>query len=235
MRQLELLGINQLLVLIRREPEGSELRERALRRCLDELIEVEIEWRLDYRHLNLGHHNVSTIANMGEGRGGVTGRVDHVGEAAERFRYACRWRHMAKALLGHVNERQRMALLLAGYAIPEQRQAIPGGDRGRLEAIKQGHRGLTLAEVRDAQLIVLQRLGWSVFAGYSVNQWSACRVASWSLSPIYDPKRQKERMKSWQAWFAQEVFATKKALERTAEKARAKLLYVVGEQAKLAA
>lgn len=169
MRQLELMGINQLLAVIRREPAESELRARALRRCLDELIEVEIEWRLDYRHLNLGHHNVSTIANMGEGRGDMTGRVDHVGEAAERFRYACRWRSMAQALLGHVNERQRMALLLAGYAIPAQQWAQPVlGDQQRLQAIKQGHRGLTLTEVCGAQRIILARLGYPVGGGQAV-------------------------------------------------------------------
>ena len=65
MRQLELMGINQLLAVIRREPAESELRARALRRCLDELIEVEIEWRIDYRHLNLGFHKGSTISGMG--------------------------------------------------------------------------------------------------------------------------------------------------------------------------
>ncbi|WP_110642484.1 hypothetical protein [Salinicola sp. CPA57] len=171
MRQLELMGINQLLAVIRREPEESALRERALRRCLDELIEVEIEWRLDYRHLNLGHHNVSTIANMGEGRGGMTGRVDHVGEAAERFRYACRWRSMAQALLGHVNERQRMALLLSGYAITGQIWSQnAGGDRALVEAIKQGNRGLTLAEVCGAQRIIMTRLGYPMGAGQTVFQ-----------------------------------------------------------------
>lgn len=165
MRQLELMGINQLLAVIRREPVESALRERALRRCLDELIEVEIEWRIDYRHLNLGHHNVSTIA-PGVGGGGVTGRVDHVMEAAERFRYACRWRNMAKALLGHVNERQRMALLLSGYAIPAQQwnQSVLG-DQQRLQAIKQGHRGLTLEEVCGAQRIILVRLGYPMGGG----------------------------------------------------------------------
>lgn len=169
MRQLELMGINQLMAVIRREPEGSAVREKALRRCLDELIEVEIEWRIDYRHLNLGHHKMSTIANMGEGRGEMTGAVDHVGEAAERFRYACRWRHMAKALLAHLNERQRMALLLAGYAIPAQQWAQPGiGDQQRMEAIKQGHRGLTLAEVCGAQRIILQRLGYAMGGGQAV-------------------------------------------------------------------
>ncbi|WP_251976737.1 hypothetical protein [Salinicola avicenniae] len=166
MRKLELMGINQLMAVIRREPEGSAVREKALRRCLDELIEVEIEWRIDYRHLNLGHHKVSTIANMGEGRGEMTGAVDHVGEAAERFRYACRWRSMAQALLGHVNERQRMALLLAGYAISAQRWSQPlGGDVARMQAIKQGHRGLTLAEVCGGQRIILQRLGWPAAVG----------------------------------------------------------------------
>ncbi|WP_110693310.1 hypothetical protein [Salinicola halophyticus] len=170
MRQLELMGINQLLAVIRREPAESALRERALRRCLDELIEVEIEWRIDYRHLNLGHHNVSTIA-PGVGGGGVTGRVDHVMEAAERFRYACRWRNMAKALLGHVNERQRMALLLTGYAIPEQRWALnAGGDRALLEAIKQGSRGLTQGEVCGAQRIIMTRLGYPMGAGQTVFQ-----------------------------------------------------------------
>ncbi|MGM8931408.1 hypothetical protein [Salinicola halophyticus] len=169
MRQLELMGINQLLAVIRREPAESALRERALRRCLDELIEVEIEWRIDYRHLNLGHHNVSTIANMGEGRGGMTGRVDHVGEAAERFRYACRWRNMAKALLGHVNERQRMALLLTGYTIPAQQWARSVlGDQQRIEAIKQGHRGLTLAEVCGSQRIILTKLGYAMGGGQAV-------------------------------------------------------------------
>ncbi|GHB30648.1 hypothetical protein [Salinicola rhizosphaerae] len=166
MRQLELMGINQLMAVIRREPEGSAVREKALRRCLDELIEVEIEWRIDYRHLNLGHHKVSTIANMGEGRGEMTGAVDHVGEAAERFRYACRWRHMAKALLGHLNERQRMAVLLTGYKIDAQKWSRPlGGDLERIQAIKQGHRGLTLAEVCEGQRIILQRLGWPVAVG----------------------------------------------------------------------
>jgi len=169
MRQLELMGIRQLLAVIRREPEGSELRKRALRRCLDELIEVEIEWRIDYRHLNLGHHKVSTIAGMGEGRGEVTGRVDHVMEAAERFRYACRWRSMAQALLAHVNERQRMALLLTGYAIPAQQWSQPVlGDLARLQAIKQGHRGLTLAEVCGVQRIILTRLGYAMGSGQSV-------------------------------------------------------------------
>lgn len=168
MRQLELMGINQLLAVIRREPAESDLRARALRRCLDELIEVEIEWRLDYRHLNLGYHNVSTIA-PGVGGGTLTGAVDHVGEAAERFRYACRWRSMAQALLGHVNERQRMALLLAGYAIPAQQwnQSVLG-DQQRLQAIKQGHRGLTLAEVCGAQRIILVRLGYPMGGGQSV-------------------------------------------------------------------
>ena len=166
MRQLELMGINQLMAVIRREPEGSAVREKALRRCLDELIEVEIEWRIDYRHLNLGHHKMSTIANMGEGRGEMTGAVDHVGEAAERFRYACRWRHMAQALLGHLNERQRMAVLLTGYKIDAQQWSRPiGGDVERIQAIKQGHRGLTLAEVCDGQRIILQRLGWPAAVG----------------------------------------------------------------------
>ncbi|WP_353979410.1 hypothetical protein [Salinicola endophyticus] len=169
MRQLELMGINQLLAVIRREPEGSTLRARALRRCLDELIEVEIEWRLDYRHLNLGHHKVSPLAGMGEGRGEVTGCVDHVMEAAERYRHACRWRSMAQALLVHLTERQRMALLLAGYAIPVQQWAQPVlGDQQRMEAIKQGHRGLTLAEVCGAQRVILQRLGYAMGASGSV-------------------------------------------------------------------
>lgn len=235
MRQLELMGINQLLAVIRREPAESELRARALRRCLDELIEVEIEWRIDYRHLNLGHHNVSTIANMGEGRGDMTGRVDHVGEAAERFRYACRWRSMAQALLGHVNERQRMALLLAGYAIPAQRWAqVFDTDMARVQAIKNGSRGLTLAEVRDAQLIVLQRLGWPIFAGYGVDQFPTFRRKAWRLSPAFSRQRQRARMTCLRT-HEREVFATKKALERVAEKARAKLLDVVGQQALMAA
>lgn len=195
MRQLELMGINQLLAVIRAEPHGSALRDRALRRCLDELIEVEIEWRIDYRHLNLGYHNVSTIA-PGVGGGTLTGAVDHVGEAAERFRYACRWRHMAKALLGHLNERQRMAVLLTGYKIEAQQWSRPiGGDVERVQAIKQGHRGLTLEEVCHGQRIILQRLGWPV--------------------AVDTP------------------FATKIALRDVDIRARAKLLPVVLEQAKM--
>ncbi|WIX32528.1 hypothetical protein QO259_17215 [Salinicola sp. JS01] len=235
MRQLELMGINQLLAVIRREPEGSTLRARALRRCLDELIEVEIEWRLDYRHLNLGHHKVSPLAGVGEGRGEVTGRVDHVMEAAERYRHACRWRSMAQALLAHLTERQRMAVLLAGYAIPGQPWVRPVlGDRERIEAIKGGHRGLTLAQVRDAQLIVLQRLGWPAFGGWGAEEWSL-RRADWSLSPAYSAGRQRCRFKQWRPVSAREVFGTRKALERSAEKARARLLDVVSQQSEMAA
>ena len=96
----------------------------------------------------------------------MTGKVDHVGEAAKRYRHACRWRHMAKALLGHLNERQRMAVLLTGYKIEAQQWSRPiGGDVERIQAIKQGHRGLTLAEVCDGQRIILQRLGWPTAVG----------------------------------------------------------------------
>ena len=168
MRQLDRMSIGQLLAVIRQQPEGSDLRERALRRCLDELIEVEITWRIDHRHLNQGYHKASTIAGIGEGRGEVTGCVDHVGEAAERYRHACRWRSMAQALLGHLNERQRMALLLCGYAIPEQRCAVLGGAEWRMQSIKLGHRGLSLAEVCDGQYVILKRLGWPMGSGAQV-------------------------------------------------------------------
>lgn len=160
MRPLDRMSIGQLLAVIRQQPEGSDLRERALRRCLDELIEVEITWRIDHRHLNQGYHKASPIAGINEGRGEVTGCVDHVGEAAERYRYACRWRSMAQALLGHLNERQRMALLLCGYAIPEQRCAVLGGEVERMRMIKRGERGLTLAETWAEQRVILQLLGW---------------------------------------------------------------------------
>ena len=120
MRRIEDMGINELLGIIARSPEG-ERRERALSAALAELLEVEISWRIDLRHQNPGYHKASSIASAGEARGQLTGRVDHVGQAAERYRYACRWRSMSEALLAHLNERQRMAVLLCGYALPELR------------------------------------------------------------------------------------------------------------------
>ncbi|WP_157956811.1 hypothetical protein [Salinicola aestuarinus] len=201
---------------------------------MDELLEVEIEWRIDYRHLNLGFHKGSTISGLGEGRGEMTGQVDHVGEAAEHYRYACRHRHMARALLAHVTERQRMALLLAAYAIPEQRWALAlDDDRQRIEAIKQGHRGLTLGQVCDAQQLILLRLGWSAFAGWNVPQ-PDLRAARWSLAPVFSGARQRRRF-AMLPQYGRQVFKTRKALERSAEKARAALLYMVGEQSKIAA
>ncbi|MCT8506157.1 hypothetical protein [Chromohalobacter moromii] len=190
MRPLDRMSIGQLLAVIRQQPEGSDLRERALRQCLDELIEVEIEWRIDHRHLNQGYHKASTIAGIGKGRGEMTGCVDHVGEAAERYRHACRWRAMAQALLGHLNERQRMALLLCGYAIPEQRCAVLGGNEARMQLIKQGSRALTLAEVCEGQSVILKRMGWpavgavAIFEGSESLKGSAKRARSKLLTVV---------------------------------------------------
>ncbi|NWO11750.1 hypothetical protein HLV40_15270 [Chromohalobacter salexigens] len=234
MRRIEYMGIGQLLAVIRQQPEGSDLRERALRRCLDELIEVEITWRIDHRHLNHGYHKASTIAGIGEGRGEMTGCVDHVGEAAERYRHACRWRSMAQALLGHLNERQRMALLLCGYAIPEQRCALLGGDEGRMQLIKQGARGLTFEDVCSAQLVILKRLGYTYGAGLKAGQCVTFRPVNFSGLGRFSAWRARQRMRDITSRNLV-PFATKKAMARAAEKARAKLLQMVAQQSIMAA
>ncbi len=235
MRHIEDMGIGELLGIIRRLPEG-ERRERALAAALSLLVEIEIEWRLDLRHQNVGFHNVSTIGNMGEGRGEMTGAVDHVGEAAERYRYECRWRSMAKALLRHVNERQRMALLLTGYAIPEQRnasQAISGIERHK--AVLAGDRGLTLTEVCDSQLVILKRLGWSAMAGYGVGEWPAVNLQSWGLAPgRFDARAQRELMRDLRQSGKQAPFKTVESLRNTGKRGRARLQGLVLQQAECA-
>lgn len=164
MRRIEDMGLNELMGILSREPEG-ERRERILSAALDELLEVEIEWRLDLRHQNVGYHKVSTIAGMGEGRGELTGAVDHVGLAAERYRYESRWRSMAKALLSHVSERQQIALLLTGYAI------TPAADC-------HSPRMMTLAQVVDRQVELLQLLGWAPGCGEVFDTPKALRMSA---------------------------------------------------------
>ncbi|MDW5376823.1 hypothetical protein R6258_07800 [Halomonas sp. HP20-15] len=235
MRRIEDMGIGELLGIISREPEG-ERRERALATALSSLIEVEIEWRLDLRHQNAGYHKASSIAGAGEARGQLTGRVDHVGLAAERYRYACRWRSMASALLAHLNERQRMAVLLCGYAIPEHRhQRMAMGQVERHHAVLSGDRGLTLAEVCDSQLVVLKRLGWAPGAGYAAGEWVAFKPVSWSLAPArHNAWHARQRMRQLQEPGSREVFSTMRAMRDTAWRARAKLLPLVVQQAKMA-
>lgn len=236
MRQLDRMSIGQLLAVIRQQPEGSDLRERALRRCLDELIEVEITWRIDHRHLNQGYHKASTIAGIGEGRGEVTGCVDHVGEAAERYRHACRWRTMAQALLGHLNERQRMALLLCGYAISAPRSASLAEDMARmhLAVIKKGERALTLDEVCGAQLVILKRLGYSYGAGLKAPEYVTFRPARRAGLRRFNVWHVRQRMRNISSSNLA-PFATKKAMSRASEKARAKLLPMVAQQSIMAA
>ena len=233
MRQLDLMSIGQLRAVIRQQPEGSDLRQRALRRCLDELVEVEITWRIDHRHLNQGYHKASTIAGIGEGRGEVTGCVDHVGEAAERYRHACRWRSMAQALLGHLNERQRMALLLCGYAISGQRYAVPDG-RSFMLAVKQGQRGLTLDEVCSAQMVILKRLGYSYGAGLNAGEYVTFRPARVVGLERFNVWHARQRMRLISNSNLV-PFATQKAMARASEKARAKLLPMVAQQSIIAA
>lgn len=146
MRTIEMMGPGELLGLIRREPEGERL-ERLRAAMLALLIEEEIQWRVDLRHQNVGHHNVSCCAGIGEGRGDCTGMVDHVGKAAERYRYESRWRSMAKALLAHLPERQQMAVLITGYVLTPQ-----GGN--------PSPRMMTLAQACERQSQLLQLLGW---------------------------------------------------------------------------
>ncbi|WP_129138804.1 hypothetical protein [Modicisalibacter coralii] len=231
MRQIEDMGIGELLGIVRREPEGQR-RERALSAALAALIEVEVSWRLDLRHQNPGYHQASSIAGMGEGRGQLTGRVDHVGQAAERYRYACRWRSMAEALLAHLSERQRMAVLLCGYAIPEhrhQRRAV--GQIALHHAVLAGERGLSLAEVCDAQLVVLRRLGWAPGAGYAAGECVAFRPVVWALAPVrHNAWRSRQRMRQL-APGDRVVFKSVQSLKQTTKRARASLLSVVEQQA----
>lgn len=235
MRRIEDMGIGELLGIISREPEGQR-RERALATALSSLIEVEIEWRLDLRHQNPGYHKASSIAGAGEARGQLTGRVDHVGLAAERYRYACRWRSMASALLAHLNERQRMAVLLCGYAIPEQRhQRATMGQVEWHHAVLAGDRGLTLAEVCDAQLIVLKRLGWAPGAGYAAGAHVAFKPAVWTLAPArHNAWHARQRLRQLQEPGERKVFKSAEGMRKTASRCRNQLLHLVEQQAKTA-
>jgi hypothetical protein len=234
MSRIEDMGIGELLSIIRRLPAG-ERRERALAAALSSLIEVEIEWRLDLRHQNVGFHNVSTIGNMGEGRGEMAGAVDHVGEAAERYRYECRWRSMAKALLAHLNERQRMAVLLTGYAVDDHNRrgrsvAVSGIERHA--QILAGDRHMTLAEACDAQLVILKRLGWTSMAGYGVGEWPRISLQSWCLAPVYfDAPSQRKLMHRLRKTGKEVPFRTVETLRNTAKRGRANLVIVVMHQA----
>ncbi|SDL78136.1 hypothetical protein SAMN05661010_02534 [Modicisalibacter muralis] len=222
MRRIEDMGINELLGLIRLEPQGAR-RERLLAAALSELIEVEIDWRTGLRHQNVGYHKVSTIGGMGEGRGELTGTVDHVGQAAERYRYACRWRTMSKALLAHVSERQQMALLLTGYAI----QPVGGCQSPRM---------MTLAQVVERQVELLQRLGWAPMAGYGVALHVPFKHTTWRLKPVrFDAKAQRKRLAVLKPPGEQRPFRSVVALRDTARRARAALLNVVADQARIAA
>ena len=127
-------------------PSG-ERRRHALQHALDELLEEEIEYRTGLRHQNAGWHQVSSVGGMGEGRGECTGLVDHVGKAAERYQQESQWRTMAAALLSRLSDRQRMAVLLAAYAIPPVQHC-------------QSPRMMTQSQAVAAQVAILARLGW---------------------------------------------------------------------------
>jgi hypothetical protein len=176
MRTIEDMWPWELLEHISREPEGERL-ERMRAALLALLIEEEIQWRVDLRHQNVGYHTASSCAGHGEGRGDCTGLVDHVGKAAERYRYQSRWRSMAKALLAHLPERQLMAVLITGYVLTPQ-----GGN--------PSPRMMTLAQACERQILLLQLLGWPPGVGW--------------------------------------VFDTPKALRRTGERGREKLLPFAG-------
>lgn len=146
MQRIEDMGLAETFRLIEKLPEGVR-RQQALAHALDELLEEEIEYRTGLRHQNAGWHQVSSVGGMGEGRGECTGLVDHVGKAAERYQQESQWRTMAAALLARLSDRQRMAVLLAAYAIPPVQDC-------------QSPRMMTQSQAVAAQVAILARLGW---------------------------------------------------------------------------
>lgn len=147
MQRIEDMGLAETFRLIEKLPEGVR-RQQALAHALDELLEEEIEYRTGLRHQNAGWHQVSSVGGMGEGRGDCTGLVDHVGKAAERYQQESQWRTMAAALLSRLTDRQRMAVLLAAYAIPPVQHC-------------QSPRMMTKSQAVAAQVAILSRLGWA--------------------------------------------------------------------------
>ncbi|UTV87516.1 hypothetical protein KDX00_03150 [Cobetia amphilecti] len=141
------MNLEEIFHLIEKLPEGAR-RQQALAHALDELLEEEIEYRTGLRHQNAGWHQVSSVGGMGEGRGECTGLVDHVGKAAERYQRESQWRTMAAALLSRLTDRQRMAVLLAAYAIPPVQHC-------------QSPRMMTQSQAVAAQAAILARLGWA--------------------------------------------------------------------------
>ncbi|MGS0465858.1 hypothetical protein ACU8V3_00705 [Cobetia marina] len=146
MHRIDDMGLAETFRLIDKLPEGVR-RQQALAHALDELLEEEIEYRTGLRHQNAGWHQVSSVGGMGEGRGECTGLVDHVGKAAERYQQESQWRTMAAALLARLSDRQRMAVLLAAYAIPPVQDC-------------QSPRMMTQSQAVAAQVAILARLGW---------------------------------------------------------------------------
>ncbi|MBB3142210.1 hypothetical protein [Halomonas organivorans] len=152
---LSRMSVRQLETVIRTlGPKASRSLEAA-RAMVAELMEIEAEWRLGHRHANQGFAPVSPVAGIGEGRGETTGAIDHMAEAATRYRYESELAQVAHSLVGGLTEHQAAAVLMCTRMVA--RAMAPRDERRELTSQQLVH--------PSRQVWALQRLGFAPGGG----------------------------------------------------------------------
>ncbi|RTR01955.1 hypothetical protein [Halomonas nitroreducens] len=162
------MSVRQLEEVMRTLGPKQARSQEAARAMVAELMEIEAEWRLGQRHRNPGFAPVSPVDGIGEGRGEVTGAVDHMAEAATRYCYESELAQVAHALVGGITEHQAAAVLMCTRLVA--RSMAPRDEKRELTSEQLAH--------PSRQVWALQRLGFPPGGGCRFLSAGAMRKAA---------------------------------------------------------